>query len=124
MSMSATVALTQATWLCPRPLARSPSRFPLIPLLPHKPVCKHLPSEVWSEILEHVFNAYAAVNAYPEDQAPRLRLGLLLVSKEMSVSRFLLSSLFRPKLFLLLNYQRRLLYHYSTHMSESPPSMC
>ena len=86
MPMSATVAVTQTAWLCPRPLARCPGRFPLIPLLPHKPACKHLPPEVWSQILEDVFAAYGADNMFTEVEAARLRLGLLLVSKDLNVS--------------------------------------
>ena len=86
--MSTTVVVTQAqaVWLCPRPLARCPSRFPLIPLLPHRPALKHLPSEVWSQILEHAFALYGPEGGIPEADAVQLRRGLLLVSKDLNVS--------------------------------------
>lgn len=86
--MSATVVVTEAhaVWLCPRPLERSPSRFPLIPLLPHRPALKHLPSEVWSQILEHAFASYGPEGGVSEEDAVMLRQALLLVSKDLHVS--------------------------------------
>ncbi|RPD82078.1 hypothetical protein L226DRAFT_607271 [Lentinus tigrinus ALCF2SS1-7] len=85
--MSATVVVTEVpntAWLCPRPLARCPSRFPLIPLLPHRPALKHLPSEVWSQILEHAFELYGPAGDVPEADAVKLKRGLLLVSKDLN----------------------------------------
>ena len=84
--MSTTLTVTEAVWLCPRPLARCPSRFPLIPLLPHKPACKPLPSEVWSAILEDVFALYDPEGGLSGEEIVFLRRGLLLISKDLTVS--------------------------------------
>ncbi|TFK81652.1 hypothetical protein K466DRAFT_501784 [Polyporus arcularius HHB13444] len=87
--MSATIVLTEATdavWLCPRPLELSPSRFPLIPLLPHRMALKHLPSEIWSQILEHVYASYGPEGGVSEVDAVRLRQALLLVSKDLNAA--------------------------------------
>ncbi len=85
MSTSTTLLLSETIWLCPRPLARIPGRFPLIPLLPEKSAPKSLPSDIWSRILEHVFALYNApgVNS---DEALRLKLELLRVSRAVNVS--------------------------------------
>lgn len=40
--------------LYPRPLARSSGRLLLLPLLPHRPPLKPLPSEIWSNIFIQV----------------------------------------------------------------------
>ncbi|KAI0800842.1 hypothetical protein C8Q74DRAFT_448810 [Fomes fomentarius] len=83
--MSTTVVVTEAIWLCPRPLAHCPSRFPLVPLLPHRPVCKPLPSEVWAKILEDVFALYGVDGSLSKEQRVVLKRGLLLVSKDLNV---------------------------------------
>ncbi|KAI0756575.1 hypothetical protein C8Q80DRAFT_1090729 [Daedaleopsis nitida] len=82
--MSATVAVAQAIWLSPRPLARCPSRFPLIPLLPQRPSGKTLPSEVWSKILQYVYLTYGLTGALIEEEIAGLRCGLLLISKDLN----------------------------------------
>ncbi|KAI0361152.1 hypothetical protein OH77DRAFT_1516161 [Trametes cingulata] len=76
-------AAPQAVWLQPRPLARCPSSFLLLPLLPSQPELKPLPSEVWSNILAHTFAFYGPKGSFAEAEAVRLRLGLLLISKEI-----------------------------------------
>ncbi|CDO73188.1 hypothetical protein BN946_scf185007.g243 [Trametes cinnabarina] len=83
MSTSTTISAYQAVWLKPRPLARSPSAFLLLPLLPPKPALKHLPSEVWSNILEHTFALYTPDGAFVEPRAASWRVDLLLVSKDI-----------------------------------------
>ncbi|KAG1784212.1 hypothetical protein EV702DRAFT_1176124 [Suillus placidus] len=42
--------MCEAVLLYPRPLARYPGRLLLLPLLPHRPPLKPLPSEIWSRI--------------------------------------------------------------------------
>lgn len=42
--------MCEAVLLYPRPLARYPGRLLLLPLLPHRPSLKPLPSEIWSRI--------------------------------------------------------------------------
>lgn len=85
--MSTTIVFVpQTVWLCPRPLARCPSRFPLIPLLPHQPACKPLPSEVWSRVFECLFALYDANAALSTQISVSQKLNLLLVSRNLNVS--------------------------------------
>ncbi|KIJ65066.1 hypothetical protein HYDPIDRAFT_89048 [Hydnomerulius pinastri MD-312] len=42
--------MSETILLCPRPLARYAGRFLLLPLLPHQPPLKPLPSEIWTNI--------------------------------------------------------------------------
>ncbi|KAJ8457362.1 hypothetical protein ONZ51_g11578 [Trametes cubensis] len=72
-----------AVWLKPRPLASCPSSFLLLPLLPSKSAPKPLPSDVWSNILEFAFASYGPKTSFAKADAARLRLGLLLVSKDI-----------------------------------------
>ena len=44
------------TFLRPRPLARFPGSFLLLPLLPRPRPLKPLPSEVWSKVLSYVID--------------------------------------------------------------------
>ncbi|KAI9062955.1 hypothetical protein FKP32DRAFT_1573116 [Trametes sanguinea] len=81
--MSTIVAAHEAVWLKPRPLARSPGTFLLLPLLPTQPALKPLPSEVWSNILEHTFSLYATKDPLSGASTARLRTGLLLISKDI-----------------------------------------
>lgn len=84
MSASTTLILSETTiWLCPRPLARTPGRFPLIPLLPHKPAPKSLPSDIWDRILANVFAVYNAPGV-KSDEALRLKLALLRISRAVN----------------------------------------
>ncbi|KAG2154579.1 hypothetical protein DEU56DRAFT_769257 [Suillus clintonianus] len=46
--------MCEAVLLYPRPLARYPGRLLLLPLLPHRPPLKPLPSEIWSHIFVQV----------------------------------------------------------------------
>ncbi|KAI0778625.1 hypothetical protein BD413DRAFT_510594 [Trametes elegans] len=81
--MTATVEAPHAVWLKPRPLARCPSSFMMLPLLPSEPASKPLPPEVWSDILAHVFAFYRPRGEFADADAARLRMGLLLISKEI-----------------------------------------
>ncbi|KAH9977307.1 hypothetical protein BGW80DRAFT_845474 [Lactifluus volemus] len=47
---------TPTIFLRPRPLARSPGSFILLPLLPHPRPLKPLPPEVWSKVLSYVID--------------------------------------------------------------------
>lgn len=85
MSTSTTLLLSETIWLCPRPLARIPGRFPLIPLLPEKPAPKSLPADIWNRVLEHVFALYNAP-AVKSDEALKLKLDLLRISRAVNVS--------------------------------------
>ena len=61
---------TPAIFLQPRPLARTPGRFVLLPLLPRPRPVKPLPAEIWSKILSHVIDDGAECRmAVPEKRA-------------------------------------------------------
>ncbi|KAI0652302.1 hypothetical protein C8Q79DRAFT_922792 [Trametes meyenii] len=82
--MSTILAPPPAVWLKPRPLARTPSTFLLLPLLPAKPALKPLPPEVWSDILGHAFSFHGAKYAPVENtNTVGPRTGLLLISKDI-----------------------------------------
>ncbi|KAI8981238.1 hypothetical protein BD414DRAFT_516168 [Trametes punicea] len=81
--MATTLAIPQAVWLKPRPLAHTPSSFLLLPLLPSQPALKPLPGEVWSNILRYTFAFYGHRGPFSETDSSRLRLGLLLISKDV-----------------------------------------
>ncbi|KAH7886012.1 hypothetical protein F5I97DRAFT_1189094 [Phlebopus sp. FC_14] len=49
--------MSETILLCPRPLARYAGRFLLLPLLPHQPQLKPLPSELWARIFALVLAA-------------------------------------------------------------------
>ena len=87
MSTRTTLAIPGAIWPCPRPLARLPGRFPLIPLLPDKAAGASLPLELWECVLQHVFALYNAPDAGLEEDTVALKLGLLRVSRSFNVSR-------------------------------------
>lgn len=92
--MSTIVAVPQTVWLRPRPLARTPSSFPLLPLLPPRPALKHLPPEVWIQILENAFAFYRPKHASEHADVVRLRAGLLLISKNIHVSSSRLQTIY------------------------------
>ncbi|KAI0320303.1 hypothetical protein OF83DRAFT_1214572 [Amylostereum chailletii] len=54
MSFAQTTTETRTILLRPRPLARNPGSFTLLPLLPLRPPPKVLPSEIWSHVLSFV----------------------------------------------------------------------
>ncbi|KAH9858234.1 hypothetical protein C2E23DRAFT_769862 [Lenzites betulinus] len=81
--MSTVLATPQPVWLKPRPLARTPSSFLLLPLLPSKPPLKPLPSEIWAQILQNAFAFYDPGGPFGGPDAPALRTGLLLISKDI-----------------------------------------
>jgi len=54
MSLSCTFTESSTIFLSPRPLARSPGSFILLPLLPRPRPVKPLPAEVWSKVLSYV----------------------------------------------------------------------
>jgi hypothetical protein len=65
--------------LQPRPLARTPAQLVLVPLLPLQPPGKHIPAELWNEILVHALFDGRNVELHP------WRLSLLLVCKTFRV---------------------------------------
>lgn len=54
MSLAGTYTETPAIFLRPRPLARTPGSFILLPLLPRPRPVRPLPAEVWSKVLSYV----------------------------------------------------------------------
>ncbi|KAI0259920.1 hypothetical protein BC834DRAFT_973836 [Gloeopeniophorella convolvens] len=54
MSLAATYTEAPAIFLRPRPLARSPGSFILLPLLPQPRPLKPLPAEIWSKVLSYI----------------------------------------------------------------------
>jgi hypothetical protein len=56
MSIAGTYTESPAIFLWPRPLARTPGSFVLLPLLPQPGPLKPLPAEVWSKVLSYVVN--------------------------------------------------------------------
>ncbi|KAI0003363.1 hypothetical protein BJV74DRAFT_813412 [Russula compacta] len=54
MSLASTYTETPAIFLRPRPLARTPGSFILLPLLPRPRPVQPLPAEVWSKVLSYV----------------------------------------------------------------------
>jgi hypothetical protein len=54
MSLASIYPETPAIFLRPRPLARTPGSFVLLPLLPGPRPVKPLPAEVWSKVLSYV----------------------------------------------------------------------
>ncbi|KZT02512.1 uncharacterized protein LAESUDRAFT_706306 [Laetiporus sulphureus 93-53] len=83
--MGTSAAEASTILLSPRPLARTAGKFLLLPLLPHRPVMKPLPPEVWSKILAYVFGHYEGAELCKSHRQEReqLRRGLLVVSKEL-----------------------------------------
>lgn len=75
--------MCEAVLLYPRPLARYPGRLLLLPLLPHRPPLKPLPSEIWSRIfVQALFEENQ--DAQPHSRHNNLRrscLSLMLVCK-------------------------------------------
>ncbi|KAG1757829.1 hypothetical protein EDB19DRAFT_68241 [Suillus lakei] len=72
-----------AVLLYPRPLARYPGRLLLLPLLPHRPPLKPLPSEIWSRIfVQALFEDGQDVQSHnAHDNLRRSCLSLMLVCK-------------------------------------------
>jgi hypothetical protein len=54
MSLAGIYTETPVIFLRPRPLARTPGSFVLLPLLPQPRPVKPLPEEVWSKVLSYV----------------------------------------------------------------------
>jgi hypothetical protein len=88
MSLAGTYTETPAIFLQPRPLARTPGSFVLLPLLPQPRPVKPLPTEVWSKILSHVVDdGEESPMGLPERRACfRKKWELLLVCKPWVVS--------------------------------------
>ncbi|KAI0040277.1 hypothetical protein FA95DRAFT_1599491 [Auriscalpium vulgare] len=74
---------TASVFLRPRPLARSPSSFLLLPLLPKRAPLKELPSEVWSKVLAYVVHNEDDDKLEGEHKRTQLRArwNILLVCK-------------------------------------------
>lgn len=83
MSLAGTYTETPAIFLQPRPLARTPGRFVLLPLLPRPRPVKPLPEEVWSQVLSYVIDDGADCRMdVPEKRARfRKKWDLLFVCK-------------------------------------------
>lgn len=81
--MSYTTTGASTILLSPRPLARYPGHFLLLPLLPYRPSLKPLPSEIWSKILAYVYQHYDCELPGSLVQRDLLRQGLLLVCKDL-----------------------------------------
>ena len=88
MSLSGTYTETPDIFLQPRPLARTPGSFVLLPLLPQPRPVKPLPAELWSKILSYVVdNGEEGRMGAPERRARlRKKWELLFVCKPWVVS--------------------------------------
>jgi len=87
MSLAGTYTETPAIFLQPRPLARTPGRFVLLPLLPRPRPVKPLPEEVWSKVLSYVIDDGADCMGLPEKRACfKKKWELLFVCKPWVVS--------------------------------------
>lgn len=75
---------TSTILLRPRPFALRSGSFLLLPLLPEKEVAKHLPSEIWTQILYYAITQY---NQHEKHLSDNYRLGLLLISKTLKVRK-------------------------------------
>jgi hypothetical protein len=73
MSLAGTYTETPAIFLQPRPLARTPGRFVLLPLLPRPRPVKPLPAEIWSKVLSYVINDGADCRMGVPEKRARLR---------------------------------------------------
>ena len=84
--------------LSPRPLAKNPAVFTLVPLLEKRPPRKNLPAEVWSKIMKFaidggtsggkhsVWHSHPSQNKNDEKNKHfKFKWNLLLVSKEFKV---------------------------------------
>lgn len=72
--------------LRPRSLAKGAGSFFLLPLLPTRPLVKPLPAEIWTRILEHVFEGFEADESLLGcRERSKQGLQLLLISKELKV---------------------------------------
>jgi len=86
----------EAILLYPRPLARSSGRLLLLPLLPHRPPLKPLPSEIWYSIFMQVLygddqNAQSHTTYY---NALRSCSSLMMVCKGFKASGLVSNKIF------------------------------
>lgn len=88
MSVAGTYTETPAVFLRPRPLARTPGSFILLPLLPQPRPAKSLPAEVWSKVLSYVISDQedGRVDVPARRALLRNRWELLFVCKSWAVS--------------------------------------
>jgi hypothetical protein len=88
MSLAGTYTETPAIFLQPRPLARTPGRLVLLPLLPRPRPVKPLPAEIWSKVLSYVIDDGADCRIGVPEKRARLRTKweLLFVCKPWVVS--------------------------------------
>ena len=89
MSLAGVYTETPAIFLQPRPLARTPGSFVLLPLLPRPRPVKPLPAEVWSKVLSYVIDDGEDCRrmGVPEKRARwRKKWRLLFVCKHWVVS--------------------------------------
>lgn len=73
-------------FLQPRPFAKCSGKFVLLPLLPHKPRAKPLPSEVWTRVFGYLYDEYE-VTAGCQNRAGLItsRESLLHICKNLTV---------------------------------------
>ena len=88
MSLAGICTETPAIFLQPRPLARTPGSFVLLPLLPRPRPVKPLPAEVWSKVLSYVIDDGEDCPMGISEKRAHLRKkwGLLFVCKPWVVS--------------------------------------
>jgi hypothetical protein len=89
MSLAGVYTDTSTIFLQPRPLARYPGSFVLLPLLPRPRTVKPLPAEVWSKVLSYVIDEEDGRIGIPVPERRarwRERWRLLLVCKPWVVS--------------------------------------
>ena len=73
-------------FLHPRPFAKSSGRLVLLPLLPHKPPTKPLPSEVWTRVFGYLYDGYKVTEGCPNRAGLiAARESLLHICKNLTV---------------------------------------
>ena len=84
MSVAGVYTETPTIFLQPRPLARHPGSFVLLPLLPRPRPVKPLPADVWSTVLEYAIDdedGQIGISTFERRTRLRERWRLLFVCK-------------------------------------------
>ena len=95
MSLAGIYTETPTIFLQPRPLARHPGSFILLPLLPRPQPVKPLPADVWSTVLAYVIDDEDGQICIPASERRtrlRERWRLLVVCKSWVVSVLFLTA--------------------------------
>ena len=95
MSLAGVYTETPTIFLQPRPLARHPGSFILLPLLPRPQPVKPLPADVWSTVLAYVIDDEDGQICIPASERRtrlRERWRLLFVCKSWVVSVLFLTA--------------------------------